>query len=439
MTEILPFLMFPALGILIFCGIPVGLSLLAIGLVFGVFRFGGAAIVQISASLDSLTTSYAVAAVPLFVLMGAILERSGMAAQLFDSIYGWTRRLPGGVAIGAVIICTVFAAASGITGATETIVGILAVPAMKRYKYDHRLIAGSICAGGSLGTIIPPSVLAIILAPVAGVQVGDLMAGIAIPGLILSLSYIVMILGLCRFKPNFAPRDPDESPINYKALIISSIRSLLPPLVLISAVLGSIMFGIATTTEAAAVGCGGAAILAIINRQFNVQKLLDAGGRAMVVSVAILTILFGGMVFSAVFVASGGMMASQSFLRGLDIDLVWLMVIVLAMGFFLGMMLDQISIIFIIVPVAVPVLKALGADPLVFSVLFMLILQTSYLTPPMAPAVFYFRAISPPEIKLTEMYSGVIPFVLVQFIVLFAVAAFPALATYLPSVLYPLR
>lgn len=388
MTGGFAFLMFPLLGVLIFAGIPIGFSLLATALTFGLIRFGDVAIVQVSASLDTLTTSYAVAAIPLFVFMGAIIESAGIAARLFDSIYVLTRRLPGGVAVGTIMLCTIFAAASGIAGATESIVGILAVPAMMKYGYDNRLIAGSICAGGSLGTIIPPSVLVIILAPVAHVQVGDLMAGIALPGLILSISYIVLIVLVVWYFPGLAPRDKDVIEVNYFSLYSQVFRSLVPPLLLIGTVLGSIMFGIATTTEAAAVGCLGAAILAFFNRRLSFRTIWESAKRSMTVSVTILTILFGGTVFAAIFVASGGMASAQSFLMELQVDKFWLLVLVLSMGFFLGMVLDQISIIFIIVPIAMPILRSVGVDPLFFSVLFMLVLQTSYLTPPLAPAIF---------------------------------------------------
>jgi len=439
MSVYFAFLMFPVLAVFVFSGIPVAFSLLSTALVFGMFRFGDVAIVQVAASLERLTTSYAVAAIPLFVLMGAIIESSGIAARIFDNIYVLTRRLPGGVAVGAIILCTIFAAASGITGATESIVGILAVPAMMRYRYDNRLISGTICAGGSLGTIIPPSVLAIILAPVAGVQVGDLMAGIAVPGLILSVAYIVFIIVSVWLFPALAPRENGPRQAGLLKLLFQTTLSLLPPISLIVAVLGSIMFGIATTTEAAAVGCLGAVFLAATNRRLTLKMLWDSAGRAMIVSVAIVSILFGGMVFSAVFIASGGMSSAQTILLGFDVSPGWLLAIVLGLGFMLGMVLDQISIIFIVIPIATPILKMLGIDPLYFCVLFMLILQTSYLTPPLAPAIFYFRAISPPEIKLTQMYAGVVPFIAIQILLTVFVAMYPELATYLPSILYPLR
>lgn len=430
-------MMFPALMVAIFLGVPVAFALMGIAVFFGYYRFGDALVYQLVSKVDDVASYYVLAAVPLFVFMGVMLERSGIAEKLFEAIHLWTRRLPGGLAVGTVILCVVFAAASGVVGATEAVVGLLAIPIMMRYAYNKALISGTICAGGSLGTIIPPSVVVVILAPVADVSVGDLFVGMLIPGLLLALLYIVYIIGRCMIWPEDGPRlprDPSDPGLLEKLYITATAMIL--PLFLIFAVLGTIVLGWATPTEAAAMGAIGTVILTIVYGQFDFKTLHASFMKTLQVTAMILTILLGGTMFAGVFVALGGISAVEGLTTAANLTATQTIFILLALAFLAGFVLDLISIVLIIIPVAIAIMRKMGVDDVWFCIMFLVVIQTSYLTPPMAPAIFYLRGISPPEITLGDMYRGVIPFIVIELIVLALVYFFPALALWLPELVF---
>ena len=434
MTIGIGLMMFPALVVAIFIGFPVAFSLIGVAVIFGYYRFGDALVHQLVAKVDDVASYYVLAAVPLFIFMGAMLERSGIAVKLFEAIHLWTRRLPGGLAIGTVLLCVVFAAASGVIGATESVVGLLAIPVMLKYAYDKGLISGTICAGGSLGTIIPPSVVVIILAPVADISVGDLFVGMLFPGLILAGLFMLYILVRCTIRPQDGPRlPPDENDPPLLSKLWLTVTALVPPLVLIFAVLGTIMLGWATPTEAAAVGAAGTVIMTIIYGNFSLAILQEAMVKTLQVTAMILLILLGGTMFSGVFVALGGLSAVQDLMGDAGLSPWTVMIALLLLAFIAGFMLDLISIILIIIPIAVELLRAMGVDIVWFCIMFLIMIQTSYLTPPMAPAIFYLRGIAPSDIKLRDMYRGVIPFIALEFVVLALVMFFPGLALWLPA------
>ena len=435
--------MFPALMVLIFLGFPVAFSLLSVAFVFGAIKFNFAIpVVNVFAQkIDEVASSYVLGAVPLFIFMGSLLERSGIAEKLFEAIHLWTRRLPGGLAVGTVILCIIFAASSGVVGATESVVGLLAIPVMLRYAYNKELISGTICAGGSLGTIIPPSVVVVILGPVADVDVGGLFMGMLFPGLILAGLYIVYILVRCIIWPDDGPRlppDPDEPPFLQKIWI--SLVALVPPLVLIFAVLGTIMLGWATPTEAAAMGAIGSIIMTLAYGNITIPVLRQALINTLLVTGMILTILLAGNIFATVFTISGGLVGTQNLVEAAQLSGWATLGILLLLAFIAGFVLDLISIILIIIPIAMPIISRFefyDLDPTQvkswFCILFLIVIQTSYLTPPMAPAIFYLRGISPPEIRLIDMYKGVLPFIAVEIVALLMVMAWPALALWLPE------
>ena len=430
-------MMFLALMVAIFLGVPVAFALMGIAVFFGYYRFGDALVYQLVSKVDDVASYYVLAAVPLFVFMGVMLERSGIAEKLFEAIHLWTRRLPGGLAVGTVILCVVFAAASGVVGATEAVVGLLAIPIMMRYAYNKALISGTICAGGSLGTIIPPSVVVVILAPVADVSVGDLFVGMLIPGLLLALLYIVYIIGRCMIWPEDGPRlprDPSDPGLLEKLYITATAMIL--PLFLIFAVLGTIVLGWATPTEAAAMGAIGTVILTIVYGQFDFKTLHASFMKTLQVTAMILTILLGGTMFAGVFVALGGISAVEGLTTAANLTATQTIFILLALAFLAGFVLDLISIVLIIIPVAIAIMRKMGVDDVWFCIMFLVVIQTSYLTPPMAPAIFYLRGISPPEITLGDMYRGVIPFIVIELIVLALVYFFPALALWLPELVF---
>ncbi|WP_375592935.1 TRAP transporter large permease subunit [Algihabitans albus] len=427
-------LMFPALFLLIFLGFPVAFALMSVAFVFGVMTFEMAAFFQFTQKVEGVATNFVLAAVPLFVFMGAMLERSGIAESLFEAVHLWTRRLPGGLAVGTVVMCIIFAASTGVIGATETVVGLLAIPAMMRYRYKHSLISGTICAGGSLGTIIPPSVVVVVLGPIANVSIGDLMVGMIFPGLILSSLYIVYILILCTVDRDAGPVVPpsDDDP-DLKTKLVITVKALLPPIFMIVAVLGSIMFGIAAPTEAAALGALGAILLTVVYRRFTLAAFGEALIKTLTVTAMIMLILLGGSLFTGVFAATGGMGVMRDLLDAVNLGPWGLLFLFLGIVFLAGFFLEWISILLIFVPLFMPFVIGAGFDPLWFCMLILVMIQTSYLTPPMAPAIFYLRGISPPEITLPQMYRGVLPFIGLQVVALTIVILFPETATWLPD------
>ncbi|MEP3440982.1 MAG: TRAP transporter large permease subunit [Sulfitobacter sp.] len=428
--------MFPALLTLIFLGIPVAFSMMLTTLAFGWMRFGDILFLQMAQKVDEVATNYVLGAIPLFIFMGAVLEKAGIAEKLFDSIYMWTRRLPGGLAIAALIMCTVFAAASGVVGATETLVGMLAIPAMLKRRYANSLVAGTICGGGSLGTVIPPSIPVIILAPIAALPVGDLLAAILLPGLMMSAMFILYITGVATLRPEVAPRDlePDDKTFAEK-LRISAV-ALLPTAFLILTVLGTLFGGLATPTEAAACGSAGVVLLALFYGRFSLKLLFEASLKTVSLTAMILAIVLAGSMFSGVFFASGGMSATTALIDRLGLEPWSVMAVILGITFIMGFAMDLISIVLIMMTISMPILRTYGIDPLWFSTVFLVTLQTSYLTPPMAPSIFYLRSIAPDSMTLKQMYVGVIPFIICQIIVLALILTFPGLATWLPGVFY---
>lgn len=426
--------MFPALFALIFLGFPVAFALFSVAFGFGYLWFGDAVLFQFMQKIEETGSNFVLAAVPLFVFMGAMLERSGIAERLFEAVHIWTRRLPGGLAVGTVLMCIVFAASSGVIGATETVVGLLAIPAMLRYNYSKALVSGTICAGGSLGTIIPPSVVVVVLGPVANVSIGDLFVGMIFPGLILALLYILYIFFLCWAFPWAGPRlprEPDEPNLSTKLMI--TLKALVPPVLMIFAVLGSIMFGWAAPTEAAGLGALASVVLTLSYGRFTFQLFWEALVKTLTITAMIMFILLGGSLFTGVFVATGGMSAMRTVINALEMGPVMLLAAFLGLVFIAGFFLEWISIILIFIPLFMPFVLSAGYDPLWFCMLILIMIQTSYLTPPMAPAIFYLRAVAPPDITIRDMYLGVIPFIVLQLITLGIIITFPAIATWLPA------
>jgi tripartite ATP-independent transporter DctM subunit len=427
-------LIFPFLLTLLFLGFPVAFSMMATAAVFGYWTFGTSFVFQAAEKIEDVASNFVLAAVPLFVFMGSMLERSGIADKLFEAIHMWTRRLPGGLAVGTILMCIIFAASSGVVGATETVIGLLAIPVMMRYRYNKELIVGTICAGGSLGTIIPPSVVAVVMGPLADVSVGDLLVGMVFPGLIMAGLYVVYILGLCLLYPTMGPRivgEADEPPLSVKLRVTA--EALVPPLFMIFAVLGSIMFGWASPTEAAAIGSAGAILLTLFYRTFSWRALQEAVMKTLQITTMIMAIILGGSMMTGAFVGSGGIMVTQNLVNSLALGPWGLMVIVLFLAFIAGFFLDWISIVLILVPIFTPLLKAAGVDMVWFCIALLIVIQTSYLSPPMAPAIFYFRAISPPEITTMHMYRGVVPFIVLQVITLAILLIWPETVLWLPK------
>ncbi len=435
MSTYFPFLMLPMAFGLMFLGVQVAFAMLLTATAFGLVTFGPAVVHQFVEKIDDLASNFVLAAIPLFVFMGAMLEKSGIADRLFEAIHIWTRRLPGGLAIATVLMCIVFAASSGVIGATESVVGLLTIPIMLRYGYDKRLISGVICAGGSLGTIIPPSVVVVVMGPLADVSVGDLMYGMVLPGFLMAGFYLVYVFVLCTVWPAQGPRIPREpgEPGFVEKLGIT-LRNLVPPLGMIVAVLGSILGGLASPTEAAAIGCICAVLLTMLYGRFTMQGLYNSLLKTVRVTAMIMAVLLGGTLFTGVFIGAGGINLASTMIGQLQLGPWALLGLLLLVLFIAGFFLDWISIVLIFLPIFTPLVKAAGFDPVWFCILFLIMIQTSYLTPPMAPAIFYLRAVAPREITMQHMYAGMVPFIILQVLTLFATLYWPQLVTWLPTV-----
>ena len=427
-------LMFPCVLLCIFLGFPVAFSLMGMSFLFGIVGFGDAVGAMLVRRIWEVANNYVLAAVPLFVFMGTMLEASGIAKRLFEAMIQWTGRLRGGMAMGTVIMCTIFAAATGIIGASEVVIGLLAIPPMLARKYDKGLICGTICAGGSLGTIIPPSVVIVVYGPAAGLSVGKLLMAAVFPGLLLSALYIFYILARCFLRPQDGPGLPPEEfglPLGEKLKL--TFTSLIPPLVLIFAVMGSILLGWAAPTEAAALGAFGAIVLTTVYGKMSWETFKDACINTLKITAMIMLVLTGGTMYTGVFLGMGGGAITEEILLGLNLS-PWIMVFLfLFVAFVAGFLLDWISVLLIFVPIFVPLVIKLGFDPIWFSILFLVVIQTSYLTPPMAPAIFYLKGIVPEEIKVTDMFSGVVPYILLQLVGIGLIMVFPTIALWLPG------
>jgi tripartite ATP-independent transporter DctM subunit len=433
-SEYLPLLMFPAMLLSLFAGFPVAFSLMGVAFLFGIIGFEWSIFPMLIRRVYSVADNYVLAAVPLFIFMGTVLERSGIAGKLFDAISLWTGRLRGGLAIATVLMCTIIAACTGIIGASEVMVGVMAIPVMLKRNYQHGLICGTICAGGSLGTLIPPSVVTVVYGPAAGLSVGRLLIASIFPGLLLSSLYIIYIATRSYINPSLAPSIPhDELKVPLKKKLSITCTALVPPVLLIFAVMGSIILGLAAPTEAAALGAFGATILTTAYGQLSVKALKETVIQTLKISSMMMMILAGGYMFSGVFLGMGGGEVTEKILMGSPFGRIGILILFLLIAFTSGFVLDWASILLIFIPIFSPIIDKLGFDPIWFGILFIMMIQTSYLSPPMAPAIFYLKSIVPSEVKMNEMFHGVIPYLMLQLIGIALVVTFPQITLWLPA------
>jgi len=433
--ELTVFLMFLSVlvGILLL-GYYVAFVLGGLALIFGLIGWGPQVFDMFVNRLFGLMTSYELAAVPLFVFMGVMLERSGVAETLYSAMHVWMGPLRGGLAMGTILICTIFAATTGIIGASVVTMGLLALPAMLRRGYDRPLTTGAICAGGTLGILIPPSIMLVLYGPAAGLSVGRLFMGAIFPGLVLSGLYIAYIAVRCFFNPRLGPPLPPEErrlPLGYKLRL--GFTSLLPPIFLILAVLGTIFFGIAAPTEAAAMGASGSLLIAAAYRRLRPDVIRETLEQTFRVSSMILVVAVGATLFTGVFLGLGGGKVAEEFLTGLPFGRWGIFATIMLIIFVFGALLDWISILLIFIPILTPIIKGLGFDPLWFALVVCVNLQTSFLTPPMAPAIFYLQGVAPKDVTVAHMYRGIVPFVLLQLVGLALIILFPQIALWLPA------
>jgi tripartite ATP-independent transporter DctM subunit len=437
MMEALPGIMFLVLTVLLMLGFPVAFTLLGTSLFFGLIGFGWDFFNLLPLRIWGVITNFTLLAVPLFVFMGVTLERSGIAEDLLETMALVFGRMRGGLAVSVVIVGMLLGASTGIVGATVVTMGLLSLPTMLKRGYKPELATGTISASGTLGQIIPPSIVLVLLGDIIGVSVGDLFMGAVIPGMLLVGLYVLYIIVYAWIKPEAAPLIPEEewAQIKEQGLWKRVAKALLPPLVLIVAVLGSIFAGIASPTEAAAVGASGALVLTIINKRFDLTMLKGVMASTTKLTSMVFIILVGAGAFGLVFRGLGGDHLIRSYIEHLAYGKWAILAIIMGLIFVIGFFLDFIEITFIHIPVLAPIMKSLGFDPLWFAVLFALNLQTSFMTPPFGFSLFYLKGVSPPQIKTGHIYKGIIPFVILQLIGLLLVVFFPQLATWLPRVL----
>ncbi|MCK0139358.1 TRAP transporter large permease subunit [Aliiroseovarius sp. F47248L] len=431
-----PLLMFAALFVLVFAGVPVAFSLMIIAVGFGFTVFGDLIFLQLYGALLHTASNFVLAAIPLFIFMGAVLERSGIAKRLFHALQLWLGGFPGGLALSTIAMCAIFAAASGVVGAVEIVVGLMAIPAMMKARYKNDLIAGTICAGGSLGTIIPPSVIVVVYASIAQLSIGQLFAASILPGLLMVTFFIGYVLIRSIRNPADAPPLPREErdiPMSQKLWI--TMTALLPPLALIGMVLGSLLAGAASATEAAAVGAAGTLVLTMMFRELSWKMLMDALGVTLRITSMIMLIVAGGTMFTSIFAVTGGGNLVRDTVATIGYGNAGIIAFFLVVVFFAGFVLDWVSIVLIFIPIFAPIVKSAGIDPIWFAMMVLVVIQTSYLTPPMAPSIFYLRSIAPSSMTYGQMYRGVLPFVAAQMLVLLVIILFPAIATWLPTIL----
>jgi tripartite ATP-independent transporter DctM subunit len=455
----LPLLLFLAVGLVLMLGYPVAFTLAGVSLAFALAgglsgAFDPAFLEALPNRLYGIMTNETLIAVPLFVFMGVMLERSRVAESLLDTMASLFGPLRGGLGISVTLVGMLLAASTGIVGATVVTMGLLSLPTMLKRNYDPGLAAGTICASGTLGQIIPPSIVLVLLGDVLSsayqqaqldmgvwnpdtVSVGDLFVGALIPGLVLVSLYLLYLVGTALFRPQAAPAIPlSERNRDKRSLLRRVVTVLVPPLVLIVAVLGSILAGVATPTEAASVGAVGAMILAAFRRELNGVTLREVMRQTTIVTSMVFMIFIGAAVFSLVFRGFGGDEVVEEILTNLPGGTVTAVVVVMLVMFLLGFILDFIEITFVVVPIVGPILLAMGLDPVWLGVMIALNLQTSFLTPPFGFALFYLRGVSPPEVTTAMIYRGVIPFIVIQVIMLGLLALWPQMATWLPDTIY---
>ena len=438
MTDLLPALMFLVFSLLILAGYPIAFTIGGTALVFGLYGFGMDFFNLLPLRVWGIMTNFTLIAVTLFVFMGATLERSRLAEDLLETMGLVLGRLPGGLAISVVVVGTLLAASTGIVGATVTTMGLIALPTMLRRNYDQGLASGVICASGTLGQIIPPSIVLVLVGDILGVPVGDLFLGSLIPGVSLAAMYVIYLLGVSLFRPQAAPPIPPEerASISLRELLIRVSKVLVPPLFLMIAVLGSIFFGIAAPTEAAAMGASGALLLSILSGRFSLKMLREVMETTTRLTSMVFIILVGATAFGLAFRGLGGDALIHDVVDQLALPNWAIFACIMGVVFLLGFFLDYIEIAFIHLPVIAPILSAMGFDPLWYGVLLGINLQTSFLTPPFGFALFYFRGVAPSRVTTGQIYRGIIPFVIIQIIGLMLVAFYPEVATWLPRFVF---
>ncbi|MBT9314302.1 TRAP transporter large permease [Leptothoe spongobia] len=432
-------LMFGGALVLLSLGYPVAFSLGGVAILFGLIGislgvFDPIFLTAMPQRIFGIMNNFTLLAIPYFIFMGAMLEKSGIAENLLETMGSLFGRLRGGLAIAVVVVGALLAATTGVVAATVVTMGLISLPTMLRYGYNKDVATGVIAASGTLGQIIPPSIVLVVLADQLGVSVGDLFLGSFIPGLLMAGAFVVHVAIMAFVRPDLLPALPPELlKIRGQALALKVLKVMVPPLVLILLVLGSIFFGIATPTEAGALGAVGAMVLAAFNRQLTIRSLREVCDSTLRTTTMVIFILLGSTAFSLVFRGLRGDSFIFDLLTNLPGGDVGFLVVSMLTVFFLGFFIDFFEIAFIVIPLFAPVAQQLGMDLVWYGVIIGANMQTSFLTPPFGFALFYLRGVAPKEVSTGNIYRGVIPFIALQLLVLVSIIAFPGLVSWLPS------
>lgn len=432
--------MFGTLFVVLFLGHPLAFSLGAVALLFGLIGWGGSPEILLGMFANKtygVMDEYVLVAVPLFIFMAQMLDASGVAEKLFHTMHVLWGPVRGGLGIAVIMVCTVFAASTGVVGATEVAIGLLAAPNLVRRGYDIPLTAGCICAGGTLGILIPPSIMLVVYGGLTSISVGKLFAAAFLPGFLLSSLYMIYVAVRCGLNPELGPPLPKEERAFTALQKLGMVStSLVPPLFLIAMVLGSIVTGVATTTEAAGLGALGATILAIGYRKLSWNVVVEAAEATLKITCMVMILFLGGNAFQSVFMGLGGGDAVSDLLLGLQVSRYVVLFIMMGIVFFLGMFIDWLGILLIVIPIFTPVAAELGFDQLWFGTLICVNLQMAFLTPPFGYSLFYLRGIAPPEMTMVHIYKGVVPFIILQWIGLISCILYWPLIMWLPTRLF---
>ncbi|MCX7630197.1 MAG: TRAP transporter large permease subunit [Geminicoccaceae bacterium] len=433
--EAITLAMIAALAALLAIGMPMAFALGAVGVAFTLAFYGFDALLLISSRIYGFVTNYVLLSVPMFLLMASIMDRSGVARDLYTAMSVWAGKTPGGVGIMTLIAAVLMAATTGIIGGEVILLGLVALPQMLRLGYDRKLAIGIVCSGGSLGTMIPPSIVLVFYGLTANVSIGDLFLAVIVPGLLLAALYIVYVAVRCRLDPSLGPPLPEAEraiPLSEK---LALLRNLVLPLGIAFSVLGTIYLGLAAVTEAAAMGVLGVLLAAWLRGELSRSMLVEASRQTMAACGLLLWLTFGATALVGVYNLLGGIAYMRQAIGYLPYEpwvVVLVMMLILAV---MGCFIDWIGILLLTMPVFVPIVETLGYDKVWFGVLFCLNMQISYLSPPFGPACFYLKGVAPPEISLQEIYAAVSPFIILQAIAILLLVAFPDLALWLPRAL----
>jgi tripartite ATP-independent transporter DctM subunit len=434
--EVLTFLMVGGFALLLLMGLPLAFVTGTVAMVLALSLFGPNALTVVASRTYTLMSEYVFVAVPMFILMASIMERSGVARDLFRAMHIWAGGLPGGLAIQTLCVAVLMAAMTGIIGGEIVLLGLIALPHMLRLKYDKKLAIGTICAGGSLGTMIPPSIVLIVYGLTANVSIGDLFLATVLPGLMLASLYVTYILIRCYLNPELGPPAPLEErsvPLREK---LALLKGIVLPVLVAAWVLGSIYAGIAAVSEAAGMGVVGAIASAAVRRELNWTMIRAALHQTMSTCGMLLWLTFGANALIGVYNLMGGTRFIQNLMTGLPLEPLGIVVVMMAVLIVLGMFMDWIGLLMLTMPIFVPVIVALGFDPVWFGVLFTMNMQISYLTPPFGPAAFYLKGVAPPEISLHDIFNSLWPFIGLQVLGLTIVLFVPDIALWLPALVF---